>query len=145
MEVSPRQGYFTNNGDQPISSPAAIEDGLNEKKPYNPDAGRRVTNPQLSRQLSTFTEDGGITRMGVFYRKFNALPVLAQYAIYVVPFGFFIAILIIIGATAGRHNNIGGVNMCWFFTWIEVVWLGFWVAKSIAYYLPSIFQSLCGF
>jgi len=89
-------------------------------------------------------DDGTLTSMGKVYNKILHFSVITRYFLYVLPFALIIAIPIIIGATAARDTTIAGVQITWFFTWFEVVWLGIWVAKLFAQALPWIFQFLCG-
>ncbi|OJJ46590.1 hypothetical protein ASPZODRAFT_1977786 [Penicilliopsis zonata CBS 506.65] len=89
-------------------------------------------------------EDGTVTRMGRFYRAFLNFSIVTRYMLYVAPIALLIAVPIIVSAVAARHATIGGVRVYWFFAWIEVVWVSLWVSKAFAYYLPFVFQFLCG-
>jgi small-conductance mechanosensitive channel len=89
-------------------------------------------------------DDGTLTSMGKVYTKILHFSVVTRYFLYVLPLALLIAVPIIIGATAARNTTIAGVQITWFFTWFEVVWLGIWVAKLFAQALPWIFQFLCG-
>jgi small-conductance mechanosensitive channel len=89
-------------------------------------------------------EDGTITSMGKIYNKILNFSVITRYFLYVLPLALIIAIPIVIGATAARKTTLAGVQITWFFTWIEIVWLGIWAAKLFAQSLPWIFQFLCG-
>lgn len=89
-------------------------------------------------------DDGTITSMGKIYSKILHFSVVTRYFLYVLPLALAIAIPIIIGATVARDKTLAGVQLTWFFTWIEIVWLGIWVAKLFAQALPWIFQFLCG-
>jgi small-conductance mechanosensitive channel len=89
-------------------------------------------------------EDGTLTSMGKIYNKILNFSVITRYFLYVLPLALVIAIPIIIGATVARKATIAGVQITWFFTWFEIVWLGIWIAKLFAQALPWIFQFLCG-
>jgi small-conductance mechanosensitive channel len=89
-------------------------------------------------------DDGTITSMGKIYEKILNFSVVTRYFLYVLPLALTIAIPIIIGATVATETTLAGVQITWFFTWIEVVWLGIWIAKLFAQSLPWIFQFLCG-
>ena len=89
-------------------------------------------------------DDGTITSMGRIYNKILNFSVVTRYFLYVLPLALAIAVPIIIGATAARKTTVAGVQITWFFTWIEIVWLGIWIAKLFAQALPWIFQFLCG-
>ncbi|PGH27357.1 hypothetical protein AJ80_00835 [Polytolypa hystricis UAMH7299] len=110
---------------------------------FHSEGGRRKINTDLARQAES-PEDGTLTRMGKFYDKILHFSVITRYFLYVLPLALLIAIPIIVGATAAPDARIGGVKIVWFFTWIEVVWLSLWVSKSIAHYIPFVFQFLCG-
>ncbi|KAK2785321.1 hypothetical protein FQN52_008517 [Onygenales sp. PD_12] len=90
------------------------------------------------------SEDGTLTRMGRIYNAILNFSVVTRYFIYVLPLALLIAIPIIVGATAAPGAEIGGVRIVWFFTWVEIVWLSLWVSKTIAHYIPFVFQFLCG-
>lgn len=89
-------------------------------------------------------KDGTLTSMGKIYDKILNFSIVTRYFLYVLPLALLIAIPIIIGATAVRKATLAGVQITWFFTWIEIVWLGLWVSKLFAQALPWIFQFLCG-
>jgi small-conductance mechanosensitive channel len=89
-------------------------------------------------------EDGTITSMGKIYNKILHFSVVTRYFLYVLPLALAIAVPIVIGATVARKATVAGVQITWFFTWIEIVWLGIWIAKLVAQALPWIFQFLCG-
>ncbi len=88
--------------------------------------------------------DGTITSMGKIYERILNFSVVTRYFLYVLPLALAIAIPIIIGATVASKTTVAGVKITWFFTWIEIVWLGIWIAKLFAQALPWIFQFLCG-
>lgn len=64
--------------------------------------------------------DGTLTRMGRIYAKIVNFSVITRYFIYVLPLALLLAIPIIVGATAARKAEIGGVRIVWLFTWIEI-------------------------
>jgi hypothetical protein len=104
-------------------------------------SGRRRVTLERAQQLNA-PEDGSLTRMGKVYGKIVSFSVATRYLIYIFPLGLLLAIPIFFGAT--RHDaSIGGVPIVWLFTWIEVVWLSLWVSKTLAHYIPFVFQFLC--
>jgi len=89
-------------------------------------------------------EEDTITTMGRIYDKILNFSIITRYFLYVLPLAALIAVPIIVGATAARKANIGGVRIVWFFSWVEIIWLSVWVSKIVAHYLPIIFQVLAG-
>lgn len=89
-------------------------------------------------------EDGTLTSMGKIYNKILNFSIVTRYFLYVLPLALAIAIPIIVGATVAKKATVAGVQITWFFTWIEIVWLGIWIAKLFAQSLPWVFQFLCG-
>lgn len=89
-------------------------------------------------------EDGTLTSMGKIYDKILHFSIITRYFLYVLPLALAIAVPIVIGATIARKATVAGVQITWFFTWIEIVWLGIWIAKLFAQCLPWVFQFLCG-
>ncbi|KIX02280.1 uncharacterized protein Z518_08219 [Rhinocladiella mackenziei CBS 650.93] len=89
-------------------------------------------------------EDGTLNAAGRFYKKVYNASVITRYFVIVAPLALAIAIPIIIGATVAPNARIGGVQIVWFFSWIEVVWVSLWVSKLLARFLPFLFQFLCG-
>lgn len=65
-------------------------------------------------------EEDTITAMGRFYTKFMNFSIVTRYFVYVAPVGLAIAVPIVVGATAAKHAEIGGVKIVWFFTWVEI-------------------------
>lgn len=133
-----------------ITSPTGYP---NEQGEYNvekiptkrPGPGRRK---KTGADQSLHEDDGegnGLNSLGKIYYAVLNFSVVTRYFIYVSPLAFIFAIPIIIGATADTDANIGGVRIVWFFTWIEVVWIGLWVAKIFAHFLPYLFQLFAGF
>ena len=89
-------------------------------------------------------DDGTLNTMGKIYNKILHFSIVTRYFLYVLPLALAIAVPIVIGATVARNATVAGVQITWFFTWIEIVWLGVWVAKLFAQALPWVFQFLCG-
>ncbi|KAF2761071.1 hypothetical protein EJ05DRAFT_251504 [Pseudovirgaria hyperparasitica] len=89
-------------------------------------------------------EDDTLTRMGMIYTKILHFSVITRYLIYVLPVAAILAVPLVVGATAAPRAHIGGVRLVWFWTWIEVVWLGLWASKVVAHFLPKVFQALMG-
>lgn len=129
------------SGYEPPTEPYPAESATMEKE--NP-FGRRKHFTMGDEKDLTAAQDGSLTKMGKFYMKILNFSVITRYFIYVLPLAILIAIPIIVGATAAKSAAIGGVRIVWFFTWVEVVWLSLWVSKAIAYYIPFVFQFLCG-
>jgi small-conductance mechanosensitive channel len=116
-----------------------------QSPPVRPGPGRRRQTTFGDQSLHDDDGQTALNRMGRLYYALLHFSVVTRYMIYVSPFVFIIAIPIIIGATAAPHAAIGGVRIVWFFTWIEVVWVGLWVAKIFAHFLPFLFQFFAGF
>lgn len=89
-------------------------------------------------------EEDTLTQMGKIYDKVLNFSIVTRYFLYVLPLALIIAIPIIIGATAKQGALFGGVRIVWFFSWVEIVWLGLWISKLVAKALPYVFQFLCG-
>ncbi|KAJ6103783.1 hypothetical protein N7486_004005 [Penicillium sp. IBT 16267x] len=111
-----------------------------------PGRRRRIDSDMLDLRgkASEASDDGTINAVGRIYQAIYNFSVVTRYMIYVVPIGLLIAIPIIVGATAAPNAKIAGVHICWFFTWIEVVWVSLWVCKVMAKFIPFVFQVLCG-
>lgn len=104
--------------------------------------GTKTRRSKLTRRRS-FTDDpddirhAPRTRLARIYTRVMGFSTVTRYAIYIVPLGAVIAIPIILGATAARTTEIGGVKLYWFFAWIEVVWLALWASKLVAHLIPG--------
>lgn len=85
-----------------------------------------------------------INTVGKLYNRILEFSVVTRYLVYVAPLALCIAVPIVVGATIGPHAEIGRVRIVWFFTWIEIVWLSLWVSKTVAHFLPFLFQLLAG-
>ena len=111
-------------------------------------AGRRVKRraeaSELTGNAGYSSEVDTLTQMGKVYNKVLNFSILTRYMVFIVPLAVLIAIPIIVGATAAKKAELGGVRIVWIFTWVEVVWLSLWVSKIVARLLPAIFQFLCG-
>ncbi|ORY74137.1 Mechanosensitive ion channel-domain-containing protein, partial [Protomyces lactucae-debilis] len=83
-----------------------------------------------------------VTRAGKLYQKIMSIGFITRWLLFMVPVAILLAIPIIVGAF--NRAEIAGVRILWFFLWIEVVWLGLWVAKLVARLLPYIFRSVVG-
>ncbi|RJE25061.1 serine threonine protein kinase [Aspergillus sclerotialis] len=86
--------------------------------------------------------DGGLTGLARFYRRIVDYSAVTKYMVYILPLALVLAVPIIIGATLAKDAEIGGVRVCCLFTWIEVIWVGFWASKLLAYCVPYIFRFL---
>lgn len=98
------------------------------------------------RRIGTDGEPERVTGLGKFYKKVVNFSVITRYLIYVAPIASAIAVPIVVGKVteAGRNAYIAGLQMFWFFLWIEIVWLSIWVSKLFAMLVPRIFVFLCG-
>lgn len=85
-----------------------------------------------------------LTKAGMFYDKLLKSSKVVRYFIYIAPLGLVLAIPMIIGATAAKDAKITDVRIVWFFMWLLIVWIGLWVSKLFAYYLPFLFQFFAG-
>jgi hypothetical protein len=121
------------------SDPVANEKGGQDHHDHGPGRRRVVTGNSLAE-----SDEGTLTRMGKLYNAILNFSVITRYMIYVSPLALLIGVPIVIGATIAPQAQIGGVPITWVFTWIEVIWLSLWVSKICAYFLPYIFQFLCG-
>jgi len=109
--------------------------------------GTKTRRSKLTRGWSSTddTEDtrsGSGSRLARVYAKVMGYSTITRYAIYILPLGGIIAVPIILGATAARRAEIGGVKLYWFFAWIEVVWIGLWASKLVAYLIPGAVRAL---
>ncbi len=105
--------------------------------------GRRVKK-EVKSSSGDADDEPQVNKMGKFYEKILNFSVVTRYIVYVVPLALLIAIPIVIGASAAKKTQLGGVRIVWIFTWVEIVWLSLWVSKLFAQALPAIFQFLCG-
>lgn len=105
--------------------------------------GKRQLRP---RRTGTDDEPETLTGLGKFYKKVVNYSIITRYLIYVAPIALAVAVPIVVGKVteAGRNAYIAGLQMFWFFLWIEVVWLSIWVSKLCAMLVPKIFVFLCG-
>ncbi|EED18543.1 serine/threonine protein kinase [Talaromyces stipitatus ATCC 10500] len=133
----------TNN----LPSPTGYGNGSpNDEKPqHRPGPGRRKKTGAGESIQNGEESEGALNTMGRIYFAVLNFSVITRYFIYVSPLALLIAIPIIIGTTAAPHAAIGGVRICWFFTWIEVIWISLWVSKIVAHFLPFLFQFFAGF
>ncbi|KAI9828190.1 MAG: hypothetical protein M1826_006118 [Phylliscum demangeonii] len=109
-------------------------------------AGRRVrkTERGMANDSAAAIDDGTVNQMGRLYNSILSYSFVTRYIVYILPLAILIAIPIVVGATAARKAELGGVRIVWLFTWLEIVWLSLWVAKVVARMLPALFQFLCG-
>ena len=80
-----------------------------------------------------------VTKAGLIYRKVKNFSFITRWLLFIVPVGLLITVPIIVGAFYPAAE-IAGVRIVWFFTWIQVLWLGLWVAKLVAKLLPTLFR-----
>lgn len=107
-------------------------------------AGRRKVADKSTGRTGDDGEEDTLNQMGLLYKKILNFSIVTRYFLYVLPIAVLIAIPIVIGATAAKGAELGGVRIVWIFSWIEIVWLSLWVSKLVAQALPWVFQFLCG-
>lgn len=108
-------------------------------------AGRRKAEKKNNEKNSNdYGEEDTLNQMGMIYHKILNFSIVTRYFLYVLPLAILIAVPIIIGATAAKKAELGGVRIVWIFAWVEIVWLSIWVSKLAARCLPAVFQFLCG-
>lgn len=109
--------------------------------------GRRVKTPPSGRKTGRVGYDGeedSVNAMGRLYKKIVNSSIVIRYLVYVLPLAALIAVPIIVGATIAKDAMIGGVRIVWFFSWVEIVWASLWGSKTVAHFLPWLFQMLAG-
>lgn len=102
------------------------------------DSRRRKSSLATVRSMGE--SDRRVTRLARFYRRVLDFSAVTKYTVYILPLALVLAIPIIVCTTVAKGAEIGGVRVYWFFMWIEVLWLGLWVAKLLAYCIPYIVQ-----
>jgi hypothetical protein len=129
------EGYMTHQEDSSSVSPVLDQGGIDPEKV-----------PQKVRRRKVWQETGTqqvrLTRAGKMYKKIMAVGFITRWLLFMVPIAILLAIPIIIGAF--HRAEIAGVRMLWFFIWVEVVWVGLWIAKLVARLLPYVFRSVVG-
>ena len=138
MDNDPPNGY----GQQPSYPDPRINEKAGGSMGHP--AGRRRKARSNGKKSAEDGEEDTLTQMGKIYDRILSFSIVTRYFLYVLPLALIIAIPIIVGATAARGSNIGGVRIVWFFSWVEIVWLSLWVSKLVAKLLPFVFQFLCG-
>ena len=110
----------------------------------HPAGRRRKAKKQANDTRGQDGEEDTMNQLGRIYTLILQKSIVIRYFLYVLPLAIIIAIPIIIGATAAQDDQLGGVRIVWFFSWVEIVWLSLWVSKLVAKSLPFVFQFLCG-
>lgn len=105
---------------------------------------RSMNNKATTGRVGYDGEPDTINRMGMFYDKLLHSSIIVRYMIYIIPLGICFAVPMIIGATAAQGATIGDVRIVWFFMWLLISWVGLWVSKLFAHYMPIIFQFFAG-
>lgn len=125
-----------------MPTPANEKTGLFHRKTTKK-GGKRQIRPN---RIGTDGEPEKITWMGNVYKKIVNFSVITRYMVYVAPIALAIAVPIIVGKVTDRGEKafIAGMQMFWFFLWIEIVWLSIWISKLFAITVPQIFMFLCG-
>lgn len=84
--------------------------------------GRRIkqTNSKGQGKIGYDGEEDTLNRLGRFYDKVLNFSIITRYLMYVTPLALIIAVPIIVGATAAKSAELGGVRIVWFFSWIEI-------------------------
>jgi len=67
-------------------------------------------------------EEDAINKMGALYHRVLKFSIVTRYLVYYLPLAVILTIPIIVGATASKGAEIGGVRILWFFVWLECVW-----------------------
>jgi len=132
----------------------ATATGYSKQGPFQDGTGRPTSRGHRLRKIDSKGKTTGhvgydgeedtLNRMGQIYQRIKDFSIITRYFVYVLPLALCIAIPIIVGATAAQTAEIGGVRIVWFFTWVEIVWLSLWVSKTVAHFLPILFQLLAG-
>lgn len=98
-------------------------------------------------------DDTSLNAMGRLYNKIIGFSVVTRYLVYVVPIGLLLAVPVIILPVTGHKNSprvgasvadVKAPSLFNVFLWIEIMWLSLWIAKVVAFFLPSIFIFFCG-
>ena len=79
-----------------------------------------------------------VTKAGKIYRRIKNFSFVTRWLLFILPVAILLAIPIIVGAFR-PEAGIAGVRLVWFFLWIEILWVGLWVAKLVARLLPILF------
>ncbi|KAI9713287.1 MAG: hypothetical protein M1828_001460 [Chrysothrix sp. TS-e1954] len=90
------------------------------------------------------SQEKNVNTMGRVYHKIANFSIVTRYLLYVVPVGAVLAIPIILGATVEDGEQVDGVAIQWIFAWALCAWVGLWVSKIAAHWLPHIFEFICG-
>lgn len=143
-----------NRGDATIDIPLqdrpnnTTNGAMNEKQNYFQRRGMRKSAMYEQQKAQARTgydgEEDKITKMGQIYDKIFNFSVFTRYCLYIIPVGTLIAIPIIVGATSAKDAEMGQVRLTWVFVWVLCSWVGLWVSKVVAHYLPVVFQTVCG-
>lgn len=70
--------------------------------------------------------------------------VVRAWCLYILPLAIPLAIPIILFATVFKSPNIEGTRLLGLFVWIEIVWIGLWVAKLMSIVLPVLSHAFLG-
>lgn len=153
---SDREGFehLMNRGDATIDIPLQnrpnnnTNGAMNEKQSYFQRRGIRKSvvfeQQKAHARNGYYGEEDTITKMGQIYDKILNFSVFTRYFLYIIPVAAIIAIPIIVGATSATTAEIGQVQLTWVFVWVLCSWVGLWVSKVVAHYLPVVFQTICG-
>ncbi|KAF5591952.1 mechanosensitive ion channel family [Fusarium pseudocircinatum] len=118
---------------------------------------RRRMGDGLSRS-GTGGEETTLNPMGRLYYKIIGFSVVTRYLVYVVPVGLLLAIPLIVLAAIGKKDGIpvgkwngdgdrsgdDGPPLFKIFLWVLIMWLSCWIAKIVAWFLPSLFMFFTG-
>ncbi|EKG15031.1 serine/threonine protein kinase, partial [Macrophomina phaseolina MS6] len=86
-------------------------------------------------------EEEYLNSIGKIYYKIIHFSIVTRYFIYVFPLAFFFAIPILVGVTVEPRTSIGGVPIIW---QVPAIWIGLWISKLFAHYLPLLFRTFAG-
>ncbi|KAF1352512.1 Mechanosensitive ion channel-domain-containing protein [Delphinella strobiligena] len=136
----------TNNDNDNVGSPL-VKETTAQRERSRMFGGRRVKKVDSKGRPTRVGSDGEeitVNKMGRLYNKILEFSTFTRYLVYVTPLAACLAIPIIIGGTTAKDAKLGGVRICWFFSWIEIVWLSLWASKIVVHYFPFIFQFVVG-
>ena len=89
-------------------------------------------------------EEDALTKVGNLLYKIHSANIITRYMLYILPVAVLLAIPLILTDTVYFEARAGNVRLLGLFIWIEVIWLGLWVCKLVAQFVPILFQAACG-
>ncbi|KAI5462236.1 Mechanosensitive ion channel-domain-containing protein [Mariannaea sp. PMI_226] len=113
---------------------------------------RKLGDRNLTR-TDTGDDSSSLNAMGRLYNKIVGFSVITRYLVYVVPVGLMLAVPLIVLPVTGHKDtprvgkSVDGTeapSLFKLFLWIEIMWLSLWIAKVVAFFLPSVFIFFTG-